>query len=71
MIGERIRSIGTTVEPDPEEVNWSKKIDEWVAGEIEYDELMEHWPSHNLDPVQKVAKRVSRKVKHLIQKVNR
>ncbi len=65
------RELGQTVQPNPEETVFTEKVDEWVAGKISYEDVINHYPSHNLDPVQRVARRVSRKAKQLASRLNR
>lgn len=65
MTRETEQSIGTAVDKDPEEVRFGQEVDSWVRGEIEYEQVMQHYPSHDLSIESRIARSVKNKVSQL------
>ncbi|MFV1917575.1 MAG: hypothetical protein ACC618_03810 [Patescibacteria group bacterium] len=63
------KETSQTILPDQEEVVFTQKVDEWVAGEASYEEVIEHIPSHYLSPEKRIARTAKRQVAQLVNRV--
>ena len=58
MTRELGQSIGNIVEKDQEEINFEKKVGQWVEGKASYVEVRQSIPSHDRPLVERVVRSV-------------